>query len=132
MIWITTSLAAIFLLSQVTLGHTQVNENAPEPLEDSSSGYFVAGLPSLRLNCRDTGKADKDNRWVYCQGEVATFLFRMLGSQHSGVVTTEKKTKKGVRYLHRWSEQEAVACWEQLESNGDPIAIVLYGCAVRS
>jgi preprotein translocase subunit SecG len=133
---ITTSLAAIFLLSQVTLGHTQVDGNKPEPLDDSSSDHLVArDLTSLRLDCRKTGTAEKDKTkpWVHCKGEVATLLFRMLGSQSFGVEAIEVKKTNGVRYLERWSKQNLVVCWEHLEeTNGDPIAIVFYECGVPS
>jgi hypothetical protein len=135
MIRITTSLAAIFLLSQVTLGHAQVDENMPEPLDDSSSDHLVPrdDLDSLRSDCRTTGTADKDKTkpWVHCKGQVATLLFRMLGSKSFGVEATEVKRPNGVRYLQRWSKQNLIVCWEHLEeTNGDPIAIVFYECGM--
>jgi hypothetical protein len=136
MIRITTSLAAIFLLSQVTLAHTQVDGNKPEPLDDSSSDRLVAPddpLGSLRTACRKIGTADKDKAkpWVHCRGEVATLLFRLLGNKSFGVEATEVKKRNGVRYLERWSKQNLVVCWEHLEeTGGDPIAIVFYECGM--
>jgi hypothetical protein len=136
MIRITTSLAAIFLLSQVALGQTQVDGNIPEPLDDSSSDQRIAqDLKSLRSDCKKTGTPDqnKTQPWVHCKGQVATLLFRMLGSPTYGVAATEIKTKKGFRYLQRWSEQNLVICWEYLEeTKGDPIAVVFYECGVPS
>jgi hypothetical protein len=137
MIRTTASLAAIFLLSQITLGHTQADAGKLEPLDPSdfssespSYSSLGEGLDSLRTDCAKNGKLSKNGYDKICVGQTATLLFQMLG--RAGAPAKEIKYGSK-RYLERSSNIPEIKCWQIPEvTDGDPIVVVVYRCGVRA
>ncbi len=130
---ITTSLTAIFLLSQVTLGQAQVKTDEPELLNPSSHNFVQPNLNSLRIDC-EKGHNTNVKGYKHCTGEVAARLFQMLGNKPFNAKATEMTYNNDNRYLGRSLEgpNPITQCWQSLEaSNGDPIVIAFYECAVK-
>ena len=146
MIRITTSLAAIFLLSQVTLGHAQSEPRIPfppaeqnEPVTPTEPGLTQEREPldtssprldSLLKECRGNNRNTPVPGWfLHCNGEPATRLFQMFGNAPFNIPAIEK-TYNGRRYLERWlkSPDREIGCWERVEVSGDPVVIAFYDC----